>query len=357
MVKIQGGKMETLLLQRQRDNGKLLGDAYRLSRAKKAELLSRILEGDVREAATRWAPSVLTNNLLAELIKKSTGRGLPELYRFNPLIKRLLVKTLEEFSRQRKSFSPGMFVGEQGRLNCVILTRHVLEEKLGMTFAEVMQRASFRLLYAHHLRCAKVCFRHLADLIMACYPEKELKPYYFRNYRGMWLLGGKFNEELAGQALREFVDLLVWGDRKHKRKIGSMPQWLTFRMFQRRILPYDRSLSYLLNLRFKNSHIRAAMFAYPDMGFQPHYFKHVPRGYWKGPEGRKRAQVIVREFVQILSDPKGKYRFTRPEALNLLKFTTMQKPVLPYRKRLGGMLRVVYGNSAPRVREEMAESV
>ena len=153
------------------------------------------------------------------------------------------------------------------------------------------------------------------------------------------------------------MDLLVWGDRKHKRKIGSMPQWLTFRMFQRRILPYDRSLSYLLNLRFKNSHIRAAMFAYPDMGFQPHYFKHVPRGYWKGPEGRKRAQVIVREFVQILSDPKGKYRFTRPEALNLLKFTTMQKPVLPYRKRLGGMLRVVYGNSAPRVREEMAESV
>lgn len=343
----------------QGEGQRLLGDTYRPTHEQRVELLRRILAGDSEEAASKGARLVLMGNPLEDLIAREQKRRehYLSLYRESHAIQALLISTLKDFEagrKPRKSFGPGMFTGEQGRLNCVILTRHVLEEKLGMSFAEVMQKTSFRLLYSHRLRCAKVCFRHLADLIIACYPEKELKPYHFKNYRLMWFdKDGSFRDEMARKALREFIETLIRGDRTGRRKLRNIPRWLTFRMFQQQLLPYNRSLSYLLNLRFGNSHIKAVMFAFPELRLRPHYFRHVPRGYWKGAKGKGRAREVVREFVDILSDPKGRYKFSRKEAVGLVKFTTLQKPVLPFRKRLGGMLRVVYGNSAPRAREEI----
>ena len=338
---------------------KLLGDRYRLTSKQKEELLRRLLTTESEEASTKGARLVLMGDQLGRLIAREPEKHEQyiSLYLESGVIQSLLVSILKEFENRhnsRKSFGPGMFVGEQGRLNCIILTKYVLEEKLRMSFAEVMQKTSFKLLYENRLRCAKVCFRHLADLIIACYPETKLKPYYFMNYRGMWFDAERqFKEDLAKEALREFVSILIKNDRTRKHKLKDIPRWLSFRMFQQQLLPYNRSLSYLLNLRFGNSHIKAAMFAFPELHLKPHYFRHVPRGYWKGAKGKNRAQKVVQEFVGILSDPNGKYKFSRKEALKLVKFTTLQKPVLPFRKRLGGMLRVVYGNSAPRAREKI----
>jgi len=346
----------TLTMQRKQGD-KPLAQSSRLSQEEKVEVLRRILNGDAREARSRNAWLVLMGSPLDTLLEQEPKmrQEYLSLYRNSRYIKRMLLALLDEFDeKKRKSFGPGMFTGEQGKLNCIILTRYVLEEKLGMSFAEVMQKVSFRLLYKHRLRCAKSCFSHLADLITEAYPETELKPYYFKNYRGMWFNDdGSFREGLAKEALREFITVVIKSDRSRKRKLKNLPRWLSFRMFQQPLLPYDRSLSYLLNIKFGNSHIQAAMFAYPKMKIKPHYFRHVPRGYWKGTKGRSRAREVMQEFVNILSDTKGKYGFSREEALGLVKFSTLQKPVLPFRKRLGGMLRVVYGNSAPKAREEI----
>ena len=354
--------------QRSRAAGRraLIGERGRLSRDERAEMLGRILSGDAGEATSRHARLCLLGDVLSDLIGRAPSRSQEyvSLYRSSPYIRELLIAVHREFSgdaraggtvagSRRKSFGPGMFTGEQGRLNCVILTRYVLEERLGMSFAEVMQTVSFRLLYKERLRCAKVCFSHLAELLIATYPEKDLKPYYFKNYRGMWYAKGRFRDDLAREALCEFVDILVRSDRSRRRTLKSLPRWLTFRMFQEQLLPYGRSLSYLLGVRFRNSHIDAVMFAYPELKLRPHYFRHVPRRYWQGPAGKARAREAIQEFMDILTDRKGKYKFTRDEALKLVRFTTLQKPVLPFRKRLGGMLRVVYANSAPAARREL----
>ena len=228
-----------------------------------------------------------------------------------------------------------------------LLTRYVLEEKLRWGIGEVMQSLSYRLLYKHHLRCSKKCFHHISDLVMMAYPEKKLKPYYFNRVRGIWREEkGRLKRDLVRESLREFISILTDPNGKYRYKIKSLPRWVSYRLFQRKVLPYGRNLSYLLNHAFKNSPIEAILFAYPELKLKPYHFASVPNRYWSGEKGREHALEAINELVQVLTNPEGQFNFTLEELFQKVKYTTYHKRhILPHGANLSGMLHVLFKNS------------
>lgn len=315
------------------------------SRAKK---LHKLLYGNQKP---QNMDKLLRYDLLTVLAKQEAlnKEALKQKYLSHPQIQTSLIKIYGDVlneNKQRQTFGPGTFVGLQGKLNCIILTKYVIENKLEWSLAEVVQKISYKTLYKYKLRCTKSCFNHIYDLIMACYLEADLKPYYFKKASHVWVdEEGNKNKELIKQAIREFVSVLTDPKGNHKHKLKNIPRWINYKMFRKSILPYNTNLSYMLSKCFGNSHIKAIMFAYPELNLKPYYFANVPNNYWSGEEGMKHAKEVMKELMTILTDPKGKYKLSREEVKDIFKFKTYEKPLLPYRKNMRGMLQTLFNNS------------
>ncbi|NTV24040.1 MAG: hypothetical protein HGA85_06760 [Nanoarchaeota archaeon] len=294
------------------------------------------------------------------VFKKSLLRNdvLPVEYKEEYLrsqnVRKALVEIYDEV-RAGKSFSPGIFVGTQGKLNCAILSRHVMENILGWDFSESVTKVNYKTLYEYNLRCSKSCFVSLYELLRYAYPEIALKPYYFKRHRDAWMKEGTLDKALAKEAIRELVGRLIEKDKK--KKVRTIPQWISYRHFQKPVLPHGATLSYLLNRYFDNSPAKAIIFAYPELELKPHYFKYVPKGFWQGRRGKSNARKIMLEVIGRLTDPEGAYKMSKEEVVKVMKFRTYGKPILPYGKRLSGMLQSLFNNSPQEPLELVAESL
>jgi len=286
---------------------------------------------------------LLRNDILSAI----NETGYVKKYRTSYIIRDSLIKIYTEIhDNKRKIFSPGLFVGLQGRLNCAILTRHVIEDVLKWDFSTAIHYISYKTLYKYHLRSTKQCYKNLYEVLMAAYPERYLKPYYFKKYKNIWFDDkGNMKHDLVKEAIRELVDIFTDKKGKYKYNFKIMPKWINYKMFQKSILPYNANLSYMLNNCFNNSPIDAIIFAYPELNLKPYYFKHVPKNYWKGKQGKKHAKQIMNELFNRLTDNNGPYKFSKKDVVNLMKYKTYHKPLLPYGKNLGGMLQALFNNS------------
>lgn len=268
-------------------------------------------------------------------------------YMANDRINELLASQFREIDEgKRMTFSPGLFVGLQGKANCAILAKHIIEKILRWDFTEAVKRLTYKSLYRNHLRSAKQCFQNLFELLVFAYPGRNLKPYYFKKYKNVWFdSSGRVKKDLVREAIQEFVSILTDPRGKYKYKLKEIPKWTSYKLFQKKILPYGANLSYMLNKCFRNSPADAIIFAYPELDLKPYYFRHVPKSYWSGKDGENHARELMNELMQKLTDQQGAYRFTRDEAFKIMKYKTYHKPLLPYGKRLGGMLQALFKNS------------
>jgi len=290
--------------------------------------------------------TILRNDILAKL---NDSPEYIDKYKNSYAVKKELISIYDEINdknNSRKIFSPGLFVGLQGRINCAIISRHVIENVLKMDFATAVHKLNYKILYKHKLRSIKQCFDSIYSLLIETYPERNLKPYYFKKHKNVWFNeSGEMDKLLVKEAIREFIEILTNQRGKYKYKLKTIPKWITYKHFQKNILPYNANLSYMLNKCFKNSPIDAIIFAYPELNLKPHYFRHVPKGYWKGSSGKENAKVIMNELFERLTDPNGLYKLNKEEVYDLMKYKTYHKPLLPYGKKLGGMLQAIFENS------------
>ena len=233
--------------------------------------------------------SSLTYNKLNDIDLISTNE-LRIKYLSSNIIKNKLLEQYNDIkTNKRKIFTPGIFIGLQGRLNCLIITKHVIENELKWDFSDVVQKINYKILYKHHLRSIKQVFSNLYELILELYPNRNIKPYYFKKYRNAWKNeDNSLNHDLIKQAVRELITIL--SIKKKNYKINNIPKWISYNHFQKKILPYGANLSYLLSSIFNNSPIKAIMFTFPEMNLKPHYFKNVPKGFWKGNKGKNNAK-------------------------------------------------------------------
>lgn len=287
---------------------------------------------------------LLRNDLLSDAADKEYYF---KMYLNSYAVKKKLIALHDEIEEgKRKTFSPGLFVGEQGKINCAILSRFIIEEKLGWDFPDAVHRLTYRKLYKNHLRSAKQCFANLYELLMTAYPEKNLKPYYFKKYKNVWFDSrGRMKKETVAEAVHELIDTFTDPLGKYRYKIRDMPKWISYKLFQKKVLPYNTNLSYLLNKCFRNSPIDAIIFAYPELNLKPYYFRHVPKGYWSGKKGQKHAKELMDELLQKFTDANGPYKLSKEQVFEMMKYKTYHKPLLPYGKRLGGMLQALFSNS------------
>ena len=286
--------------------------------------------------------SLLRNDILSTIDEKYLN-----LYKNSKNIKNALIQSYNQIkNKEQKIFSPGIFMGNQGKINATILTRYVIEDILKWDFSTAVHKLSYKILYKHHLRSVKQCYDNLYDVLMEAYPNRYLKPYYFKKYKNVWFENGIMKTELVKEAIREFIYTLIKKNKKYK--LNTLPKWINYKLFQKKILPYKVNLSYMLSICFNNSPIKAAIFAFPELNLKPHYFSHVPKGYWKGNKGEKNAKLIMNELYERLTDESGLYKFSKNEIVTLFKYKTYHKPLLPYGKNLGGMLQALFENSPSR---------
>jgi len=318
---------------------------------KKTDFLQNLLAGESKDLNEKVISEVIRGDILSDLIKSNPLKKefFKKKYLSNFNIKKILFKIHDEVISEhndRQTFGPGTFTGYQGKLNCIILTKRVIEDKLNWSLFDVVQNINYKILYKYNLRCSKSCFDHLYNLIMDCYPDADLKPYYFKKASNVWFdKNGQKNELMIKEAIREFVSVLSNPKGKYKYKLKELPRWINYKLFREPVLPYDTNLSYLLSSCFGNSHIKAIMFTYPELNLKPYYFSNVPNKYWSGEKGMEHAKELMSELLEILTNPKGKYKLSKEEVKEIFKFKTFGKPLLPYKKNMRGMLQTVFKNS------------
>lgn len=322
------------------------------NRDKRLLRLKAILVNDKKLTELDKINEVLRFDLLSEILKNETSdkqQILINKYLSNEIIRTCLIKIHSDISDDKKSritFGPGTFIGLQGRLNCIILTQYIIKDKLKWSLVDVVNKVSYKVLYSYKLRCSKSCFDHIYELIMSCYPNSNLKSYYFKKASHVW-----YDEEekkdyaIIKEAIREFVSALTNPKGKYKYKLKNLPQWINYKLFREPVLPYDTNLSYMLSYCFGNSHIKAIMFAYPELNLKPYYFSNVPNNYWSGKDGLTNAKEVMVELMEILTNPNGQYKLSEGEVVKIFKFKTYGKPILPYRKNMRGMLQTLFKNS------------
>ncbi len=275
-------------------------------------------------------------------------------YKNSHVIKTILSNLYEELlADKRKAFPPGTFKGLQGRLNSAILFKYVFVDKLGWNLRKIITELDKKTLYQHKLRSVFQCYPNIYELMKESFPEGHIKPYYFTKIKNIWKNKNKhspstLNETLIREAITELVTILTDRGGQYRYSFKQLPQWIRYQHFQKKILPYGANLSYLLETCFNNSPIKAIMFAYPQLGLQPHYFSNVPKGYWKKKENVDKVRT---ELLKTLTHPKGKFQFTEDELRKFLTFTFYQKPLLPYRKKVSGLLRQGFNNDPKQLLE------
>ena len=108
--------------------------------------------------------NLLTNNKLQDICDKFPEKKLEIKYLNSLAIKNQILNQYNDIKLgKRKIFSPGIFIGIQGKLNCLIVTKHVIENELKWDYSDIVQKINYKILYKHHLRSVKQVFSNLYD--------------------------------------------------------------------------------------------------------------------------------------------------------------------------------------------------
>lgn len=216
--------------------------------------------------------------MVAELKRLDSGVAAPELDRAE------VIQVYEDVSlKKRRRFPNNFFEGSVGRARAGVITRYLLEEKLGIGVDEIPRAIHKKLFYENGLTwMLGSCFDWSPyKAIDNAYPGRFHKWQF--NVKGMWQGPERF--KLAAEATRWMIE------EKEGCAVGEIPQRISATTFGK------YNLRGMLSVCFRGSFFRAIENAYPGR-FHPWEFRNVPKNFWQGEQGLENARRATRWLVE-----------------------------------------------------------
>ncbi len=191
-----------------------------------------------------------------------------------------VIQTYEEvFGGRRRRFPNNFFQGETGRSRAAIITRYLLEDRLGIAVVDIPRTIHKKLFYENGLTwMLGSCFDWSPyKAIDNAYPNRFHKWQF--NVKGMWQGPDRF--KLAAEATRWMIEEV------EGVAVGDIPQRISATTFGK------HNLRGMLSVCFRGSFFRAIENAYPGR-FHPWEFRNVPKNFWQGEQGLGNARRATR---------------------------------------------------------------
>jgi hypothetical protein len=195
------------------------------------------------------------------------------------------------FGNRRRRFPNNFFHGDLGRSRAGVITRYLLEDKLGIAVDDVPRTIHKKLFYENGLTwMLGSCFDWSPyKAIDNAYPGKFHKWQF--NVKGMWQGSEKFR--LAAEATRWMIE------EREGVPVDEIPQRISATTFGK------YNLRGMLSVCFKGSFFRAIENAYPNR-FHPWEFRNVPKNFWQGEQGlanaRRATRWLCEEILGVTPD-------------------------------------------------------
>jgi hypothetical protein len=225
--------------------------------------------------------------MVTELRRLEASAGTTELDRG------AVIEVYEDvFAGRRRRFPNNFFHGDAGRQRAAMITRYLLEDKLGIRVDDVPRAIHKKLFYENGLTwMLGSCFDWSPyKAIDNAYPGRFHKWQF--NVKGMWQGADRFR--LAAQATRWMIE------ERERVPVEEIPLRISATTFGK------YNLRGMLSVCFKGSFFRAIENAYPGR-FHPWEFRNVPKNFWQGEEGLANARRATRWLCEeILKVPREK---------------------------------------------------
>lgn len=207
------------------------------------------------------------------------------------LVRAEVIQVYEDvFANRRRRFPNNFFHGDLGRARAAIITRYLLEDKLGIDVEDVPRTIHKKLFYENGLTwMLGSCFDWSPyKAIDNAYPGQFHKWQF--NVKGMWQGPERFR--LAAEATRWMIE------ERENVPAEEIPQRISATTFGK------YNLRGMLSVCFKGSFFRAIENAYPNR-FHPWEFRNVPKNFWQGEQGLANARRATRWLCEeILGVPR-----------------------------------------------------
>ncbi len=194
------------------------------------------------------------------------------------------------FARRRRRFPNNFFRGATGRERAAVITRYLLEDKLGIRTEDIPRAIHKKLFYENGLTwMLGSCFDWSPyKAIDNAYPDRFHKWQF--NVKGMWQGPDRF--KLAAEATRWMIEEV------EGVPVDEIPQRISATTFGK------YNLRGMLSVCFRGSFFRAIENAYPGR-FHPWEFRNVPKNFWQGETGLVNARRATRWLCEeVLKVPK-----------------------------------------------------
>jgi hypothetical protein len=192
------------------------------------------------------------------------------------------------FARRRRRFPNNFFRGTEGRDRAAVITRYLLEDKLGIRVDDIPRAIHKKLFYENGLTwMLGSCFDWSPyKAIDNAYPGRFHKWQF--NVKGMWQGPDRF--KLAAEATRWMIE------KVEGVSIEEIPQRISATTFGK------YNLRGMLSVCFRGSFFRAIENAYPGR-FHPWEFRNVPKNFWQGETGlinaRRATRWLCEEILRV----------------------------------------------------------
>jgi hypothetical protein len=223
--------------------------------------------------------------MVTELKKLDTGAEAPRLERDQ------VIQIYEDVCcNRRRRFPNNFFHGKEGKRRAGVITRYLLEDKLGVPTDEIPKTIHKKLFYENGLTwMLGSCFDWSPyRAIDNAYPGRFHKWQF--NVKGMWQ--GPDRYRLAAQATRWMIEDV------EDCPVCDIPRNISATTFGK------HNLRGMLSVCFKGSFFRAIENAYPGR-FHPWEFRNVPKNFWQGEQGLANARRATRWLCEeVLRVPR-----------------------------------------------------
>ena len=195
------------------------------------------------------------------------------------------------FAGRRRRFPNNFFRGPEGRGRAGVITRYLLEEKLGIKVDDIPRAIHKKLFYDNGLTwMLGSCFDWSPyKAIDNAYPERFHKWQF--NVKGMWQGPERFR--LAAEATRWMIQDV------ERVTVDDIPQRISATTFGK------YNLRGMLSVCFRGSFFRAIENAYPGR-FHPWEFRNVPKNFWQGEQGlvnaRRATRWLCQDILEVQKD-------------------------------------------------------
>lgn len=187
------------------------------------------------------------------------------------------------FASRRRRFPNNFFQGESGKERAAMITRYLLEDKLGIRVEDIPKAIHKKLFYENGLTwMLGSCFDWSPyKAIDNAYPGRFRKWQF--NVKGMWQ--GVNCLRLAAEATRWMIEEM------ERVPVDEIPERICATTFGK------YNLRGMLSVCFKGSFFKAIENAYPGR-FYPWEFRNVPKNFWQGEAGLENAKRATRWLVE-----------------------------------------------------------